>query len=145
VLAESAIGAVRSVSLLAHQTPDGSIVLGGSWYPQEEPEPADLTERILARAHRLLPGIARPRVVAERHGVRPVLPDRRPVVDRLAPGLFGCFGHGGEGFIAGPGSAALLADLVTADQDVTAGGNAEGQHLRWGRWPTEPSRRKAPR
>lgn len=138
VVAEAAIGAPGSVALLAHQKPDGRLVLGGSWYPQREAEPADLTDRILARVRRLLPGIGRPRVAAERGGVRPMLPDRRPVVDRLAPGLFGCFGHGGEGFIAGPGSAVLLADLVADDRPAGAGGPAEERLFAFGRCAVAP-------
>lgn len=136
VLAEDAIGALRSVALLAHQTRSGRLVLGGSWYPQDEAEPEDLSGRILARARRLLPLIGHPRAVVERHGLRPTLPDRRPVVDRLAPGLFGCFGHGGEGYIAGPGTAAMLADLVAEDRE-----NAEetGRQLAYRRWTAAPA------
>ncbi|GAA3434182.1 FAD-binding oxidoreductase [Kutzneria kofuensis] len=120
VLAEEVVSAPCSVALLAHQTRSGRLVLGGSWYPQDEPEPDDLSDRILTRARRLLPAIGHPRTVVERRGLRPTLPDRRPVVDRLAPGLFGCFGHGGEGYIAGPGTAERLADLVTAGTASTA-------------------------
>ncbi|MBW8794659.1 MAG: FAD-binding oxidoreductase [Streptomyces sp.] len=145
VLAEDSIGAPRSVALLAHQTPQGRLVLGGSWYPQDAAEPADLTERILTRARRLLPGIGEPRVVTERRGLRPTLPDRRPVVDRLAPGLFGCFGHGGEGYIAGPGTAELLAELVTDDREIAAGTEQAAGQLSARRWAatSAPMRRAA--
>ncbi|MFK0160778.1 NAD(P)/FAD-dependent oxidoreductase [Streptomyces sp. NPDC090493] len=139
VLAEDTIGVPRSVALLAHQTPQGRLVLGGSWYPQDAAEPADLTERILARARRLLPGIGEPHVVTERRGLRPALPDRRPVVDRLAPGLFGCFGHGGEGYIAGPGTAELLADLVADDREIAAGTEQSGGQLSARRWAATQS------
>ncbi|MFJ2348501.1 NAD(P)/FAD-dependent oxidoreductase [Streptomyces antimycoticus] len=138
VLAESVIGVPRSVALLAHQTPDGGLVLGGSWYPHDEAEPDDLAERILRRADELVPGVERLRITAQRGGLRPFLPDRAPVVDRLAPGLYGCFGHGGEGYIAGPGSADLLVGLLNAEQDRRAAPAAEQQALlagfRFGRW-----------
>ncbi|MCK1798989.1 FAD-binding oxidoreductase [Streptomyces sp. XM4193] len=142
ILAESVIGVPRSVALLAHQAPDGALVLGGSWYPHDEAEPEDLATRILHRADALVPGTARLRITAQRGGLRPFLPDRVPVVDRLAPGLYGCFGHGGEGYIAGPGSAELLVDLLAADQHGSARPTAEQQTLhagfRFGRWKEHP-------
>ncbi|MBU7600096.1 FAD-binding oxidoreductase [Streptomyces sp. P38-E01] len=138
VLAESVIGVPRSVALLAHQAPDGALVLGGSWYPHDEAEPEDLAARILYRADELVPGTARLRITAQRGGLRPFLPDRAPVVGRLAPGLYGCFGHGGEGYIAGPGSADLLVGLLVAEDDGQAQPTAEQQTLldgfRFDRW-----------
>ncbi|WP_367125816.1 NAD(P)/FAD-dependent oxidoreductase [Streptomyces phytohabitans] len=125
VLAESVVGVPRSVALLAHQMPGGGLVLGGSWYPHDEAEPDDLATRILRRADALLPGTARLRITARRGGLRPFLPDRAPVVGRLASGLYGCFGHGGEGYIAGPGSADLLVDLLVADQGGRTASAAE--------------------
>ncbi|MFI0773142.1 NAD(P)/FAD-dependent oxidoreductase [Streptomyces sp. NPDC021212] len=117
LLAEAVIGRPRSVALLAHQMPSGRLVLGGSWHLAEDPEPAGLPAAIMDRAARLVPAAGALSVVARRSGTRPCLPDRLPVADRVEPGLYGCFGHAGEGFIAGPGSAALVADLITEAAD----------------------------
>lgn len=47
-------------------------------------------------------------------GSRPTLPDSRPAIGPLpgAPGLWAAFGHQHIGFMTGPGTAALLADLI---------------------------------
>jgi len=104
-----------SVALLAHQRADGRVVLGASWSPDGDGDPGDhrdLDARIARNALNRLPGLADARIERTWSGVRPCSPDGRPVVGRVAPGLYVCCGHGGEGFIAGPGTASLLADLV---------------------------------
>ncbi|WP_030822599.1 NAD(P)/FAD-dependent oxidoreductase [Streptomyces hygroscopicus] len=140
VLAEAVIGQPGSVALLAHQMPSGQLVVGGSWHPAELPGPAGLPEAIMRRAARLVPAAGALRVVAQRSGVRPCLPDRLPVADRVEPGLYGCFGHAGEGFIAGPGSAELVADLIAeaAAGAVTARQETSSRTpFAFGRWSND--------
>lgn len=143
VLAETVIGPPGTVGFLAHQQPAGHLVVGGSWYPEGEPDPAHLRLRIVRHAQRALPGVSGLRVVAARSGVRPCLPDRLPVVGEIAPGLFGCFGHGGDGFTTGPGSAAVLADLVLGGVPAV---DFDPARFAFGRWepshpqPANPSR-----
>nr|BFF04617.1 hypothetical protein GCM10020241_62920 [Streptoalloteichus tenebrarius] len=117
------------VRLLAHQRADGCLLLGASWWPEEAGEPPDHDARVLARATSLLPGLRGVPVLHRWSGTRPCTVDGRPVVDEVAPNLYLCCGHGGDGFIAGPGSAALLADLVLGR---TPGVNPEP--FQYGRW-----------
>jgi glycine/D-amino acid oxidase-like deaminating enzyme len=118
-----------AIALLAHQRRDGRLLLGGSWSPHGRPDPPDLDARLLRRAAAVVPAVAGVRVCGARAGVRPCLPDGLPVVGPVADGLFACCGHGGEGFIAGPGSALLLTQLVLGAEPFTS-----ASPFRFGRW-----------
>ncbi|MGX7826455.1 NAD(P)/FAD-dependent oxidoreductase [Actinokineospora sp. 24-640] len=104
-----------AVALMAHQRRDGRVVVGASWTRDGAAVPADLDHRVLRGAAAWIPALGGAGIDAAWWGVRPGTPDGLPVVDELAPGLFACCGHGGEGFICGPGSARLVAGMVMAD------------------------------
>ncbi|MCP2330644.1 NAD(P)/FAD-dependent oxidoreductase [Actinoalloteichus caeruleus] len=122
ILGEVSIGPARTgtaVGLLVHQRADGVVLVGASWTAEDQAEPADLDRRILRRAATLVPALADIPVAGRRSGVRPLSPTGRPIIDEIDDDLYVCCGHGGEGFILGPGSAALLADLVLDRRPVT--------------------------
>lgn len=107
----------RDVSPMIQPAPDGSIVTGTSREPSLVADAFDLeVPRTVARqATRLVPALADAPVIATWSGVRPVSPDERPVLGRLAEGLFVASGHGSEGVILGEGSAELVAQLVLGE------------------------------
>ncbi|HEX6581567.1 MAG TPA: FAD-dependent oxidoreductase [Actinomycetota bacterium] len=45
-------------------------------------------------------------------GIRPMTPDERPFVGRLADGLSVAAGHGSEGVILGAGTGQLIASML---------------------------------
>jgi glycine/D-amino acid oxidase-like deaminating enzyme len=107
----------RDVSPMIHPAPDGSILAGSSREPSLAADTFELEipRRIATEAARLVPALADAPVVATWSGVRPVSPDERPMLGRLADGLFAATGHGSEGVILGAGSAELLAALVLGE------------------------------
>ena len=102
------------VSAILHQSADGAIVCGASHQPalRSEPESTNAPSRIVARAVRLAPSLAELEVRGIRWGIRPMSPDGRPIVGRLADGLLAATGHGPEGVLLGGGTAELVASLV---------------------------------
>lgn len=80
----------------AHDVVVGGTDEEGSW--SRTPDPA-AAERILERATRLLPDLARARVVGHRVGLRPARPTVRLEEERHADGarVIHCYGHGGAG------------------------------------------------
>jgi D-amino-acid oxidase len=80
----------------AHDVVVGGTDEEGSW--NRTPDPAT-AERILERATRLLPELARARVVGHRVGLRPARPTVRLEEERHADGAraIHCYGHGGAG------------------------------------------------
>ncbi len=107
------------IALLAHQRADGRVLLGASWSLADAPDPGDLDTRIARHALTRLPGLASARLTGGWSGVRPCTLDGLPVIGALRPNLFVCCGHGGDGFIAGPGSARLLVQLMTGPDTYT--------------------------
>ncbi|GIU97686.1 MAG: FAD-dependent oxidoreductase [Actinomycetota bacterium] len=94
---------------------DGSITIGAlhqPWLTPEPPSPAPI-RTLLAEAIRVAPAIDAAPVASSRWCVRPTSPDDRPIVGRVAEGLWVATGHGSEGVILGAGTAQLLADLIT--------------------------------
>ncbi len=65
--------------------------------------------KIVHGAIRLLPALADARVRSAWWGIRPMTPDERPMVGRVAPGLSVAAGHGSEGVILGAGTGRLIA------------------------------------
>jgi glycine/D-amino acid oxidase-like deaminating enzyme len=106
------------VAPMIQPAPDGSIVTGTSREPALAPEAHGLeVARAVAReASRLLPALADAPVIGTWSGVRPVTPDERPIVGRLADGLIVASGHGSEGVILGGGTAELVRAIVTGDE-----------------------------
>jgi glycine/D-amino acid oxidase-like deaminating enzyme len=97
--------------------PGGAAV--GSTFLSEEPRPSDWMEPILRRASRFVPGVADAPIREVRACARPASPDGRPLVGAVPgiAGLYLCSGHGPWGISTGPGSAALLVDLLLGRRD----------------------------
>ena len=89
----------------------GQVVVGGTEEDGEwsrTPSPETATD-VLQRATRLVPALARARVVRHKVGLRPV----RPTIRLEAEGrVVHCYGHGGAGVTLSWGCAAEVADLV---------------------------------
>jgi len=101
-------------STLLHPTSDGGLIAGSSRQPVITPEAEDagVPARILDGAIRLVPELADAEVRSAWWGIRPMTPDERPLVGRLAPGLVVATGHGSEGVILGAGTGELVASLL---------------------------------
>jgi glycine/D-amino acid oxidase-like deaminating enzyme len=113
-------GAVRAGSLeevsaatstLLHPTTDGSLIAGSSRQPVVTPEAEEpgVPVRIVRGAIRMVPALADAEVRSAWWGIRPLTPDERPVVGRVAEGLSIAAGHGSEGVILGAGTGQLVA------------------------------------
>jgi glycine/D-amino acid oxidase-like deaminating enzyme len=107
------------ISLGLHQNPDGSLLIGTSWQPDHEHTPANLNQMLAERALELIPRSADIRVVGAWSGVRPGSIDGLPIIDQIETSLYICCGHGGSGFITGPGSASLLAQIILGQDTCT--------------------------
>ena len=106
--------ASAEISTLLHPATDGSLIAGSSRQPVLTPEAEEpgVPSAIVRGAIRLVPSLADARVRSSWWGVRPMTPDERPVVGRLADGLSVATGHGSEGVILGAGTAQLLASQL---------------------------------
>jgi glycine/D-amino acid oxidase-like deaminating enzyme len=106
-----------AVASIMHAAPDGTVVLGASHHPvvRPEAEDPDAPSRIAARAIRLAPALAALTIRSTRWGIRPMSPDGRPLVGRLADGLFAATGHGPEGVLLGGGTAVLAGALIAGE------------------------------
>ncbi|MGH2641975.1 MAG: NAD(P)/FAD-dependent oxidoreductase [Actinomycetota bacterium] len=114
VLAGAIENAVATTSTLLHPTTDGSLILGSSRQPVLTPEAEEpgVPRAILRGAIRLVPSLSETRVRTAWWGIRPMTPDERPVVGRLADGLSVATGHGSEGVILGAGTGQLIASQL---------------------------------
>ncbi|MEN0074268.1 MAG: FAD-dependent oxidoreductase [Paracraurococcus sp.] len=83
--------------------------------PDAPPTPVQL-ERAEPVARRLLPLAERVESVPWM-GVRPCMPDMRPVIGRLPgqPGAWCAFGHAHQGLTLGPTTGRLLAEMMTGE------------------------------
>jgi len=95
----------------AHDVVVGGSDEEGSWDRTPDPATAD---RILERATRLLPDLARARVVGHRVGLRPARPTVRLEEERHADGarVIHCYGHGGAGVTLSWGCADEVLGLA---------------------------------
>jgi glycine/D-amino acid oxidase-like deaminating enzyme len=105
------------VGLLLQPNADGSVLVGGSRQLAftSEPEDPSVPHRLLQGAVRLVPSLARARVLSAWWGLRPMTPDGRPVVGRLTEGLVVATGHGSLGVTLAGGTAHLVAALITGE------------------------------
>jgi D-amino-acid oxidase len=114
------------------------IVVGGSdevgkW--DRRPDP-DLSERIVARATRLVPELEGAEVLGHRVGLRPCRPEVRLEVESRqdAAPVVHCYGHGGAGITLSWGCAdevtRLVDEIAGGDRDTAA---APGGRVRGGR------------
>ncbi|MFJ9752871.1 NAD(P)/FAD-dependent oxidoreductase [Streptomyces chartreusis] len=101
-----------AVAVLVHQRRDGRLAIGSSWAASLRPEELCTAGQMAKAAVRRIPRLADVVVEDSWSGVRPCSVDGRPVIGEVAQGLYVCCGHGGEGFMNGPGSAALLSRIV---------------------------------
>jgi glycine/D-amino acid oxidase-like deaminating enzyme len=106
--------ATAATSTLLHPTTDGSLIAGSSRQPVLTPEAEEpgVPRAIVRGAIRLVPSLVDARVRSAWWGIRPMTPDERPVVGRLADGLSVATGHGSEGVILGAGTGQLIAPLL---------------------------------
>jgi D-amino-acid dehydrogenase len=72
---------------------------------------------LLREGLRTAPGLARATVDEVRVGLRPACVDNRPVLGRLGnwSNVYVATGHGTEGLLLGPYTAALVADAIFSD------------------------------
>jgi glycine/D-amino acid oxidase-like deaminating enzyme len=106
--------ATAATSTLLHPATDGSLIAGSSRQPVLTPEAEEpgVPRAMVRGAIRLVPSLVDARVRSAWWGIRPMTPDERPVVGRLADGLSVATGHGSEGVILGAGTGQLIAPLL---------------------------------
>jgi glycine/D-amino acid oxidase-like deaminating enzyme len=124
-IAEEAASSIRSAHdtdatadessrvLFSLVTAGGSSSLGSS-FGDGEPDAPRVARDIVDRGARYIPAVAVAPRLAVRACARPLSLDGRPLIGRLGwcDGLWILAGHGPWGISTGPGSAALLADLM---------------------------------
>jgi len=86
----------------------------GSSFLEHEPDPDALANDIVTRGTRFIPAVAAAPRLGVRVCARPLSVDGRPLIGRIGwcDGLWIVAGHGPWGISTGPGSAALLVDLL---------------------------------
>ena len=94
--------------------PAGAICAVGSTFLDAEPELDPWRDRILERGVAFVPRLFDAPIRETRACARPVAADGRPLIGALPwlDGLYICSGHGPWGISTGPGSAALVADII---------------------------------
>jgi glycine oxidase len=103
-----------STSTLLHPASDGSLIAGSSRQPVITPEAEEpgVPAAIVRGAVRLVPALGDAEVRSAWWGIRPLTPDERPLMGRVAEGLSIAAGHGSEGVILGAGSGQLIASQL---------------------------------
>ncbi|MGE3401615.1 MAG: FAD-dependent oxidoreductase [Vicinamibacterales bacterium] len=102
---------------------DGALMVGATaedaGFDEAIDEPA--SQRLVAAARRLLPGLAGAAVRESRVGLRPATPDELPVIGRSStmPGVVYATGHYRNGILLAPLTAAMVAELVIPDEGGT--------------------------
>jgi glycine/D-amino acid oxidase-like deaminating enzyme len=118
--AVAALDAGLQVSTVLEMTWDGDVLVGSSRERRGFDTTVDpaVTEAVLARAARLMPGVARLDVKDEWAGLRPWLPDGLPALgpSRVAPGLWVATGHEGAGVGLGPISGESVAAAMCGER-----------------------------
>jgi glycine/D-amino acid oxidase-like deaminating enzyme len=104
-----------AIGTLLQPNVDGTVVVGGSRQLAftSEPEDPQVPHLLLQRAVRLVPALARARVLSAWWGLRPVTPDGRPIVGKLMEGLVVATGHGSLGVTLAGGTARLVAAMIS--------------------------------
>jgi sarcosine oxidase subunit beta len=127
--------AAAAIGAALHPGQDGRITCGSSWQPALSPEPEDpsVPARIAAMVRRLVPALEHAEFRGSWWGVRPMMPDDRPVIDRVRDGLVVATGHGALGVILGAGTAELVASQVLGSPAPF-----DGEPFRAGRFEVEP-------
>lgn len=103
----------------------GELLVGATEEPSFDTQPTlGAISGLVNAGSRLIPGLASMPLSSAWAGLRPALPDRRPVLGpiRDVEGLFVAVGHYRNGILLGPITGRLMADLVLGqptDVDVT--------------------------
>ncbi|MDP9119639.1 MAG: FAD-dependent oxidoreductase [Actinomycetota bacterium] len=107
-----------ATSTLLHPASDGMLIAGSSRQPVITPEAEEpgLPARIVRGAIRMVPALAEAEVRSAWWGIRPLTPDERPIVGRVAEGLSVAAGHGSEGVILGAGTGQLVAAQLLGEE-----------------------------
>ena len=110
---EAAYVDLRGVASVIEEALSGEVYVGSSraWAGFDTTVDAAVTEQLLTRARRWMPGLADLPVTRTWAGLRPFLAGG-PVHDRLPSGVWACTGHEGAGVGLGPVTARLLADAL---------------------------------
>ncbi|MFL5970210.1 MAG: NAD(P)/FAD-dependent oxidoreductase, partial [Gaiellaceae bacterium] len=115
---EAAAGgsAELAVAAVIEQTLDGDEVLVGSSRERvgfDATVRDEVTQAMLQRAQRFVPGLSGLRVQRAWAGLRPWLPDGLPAIGRVADAVWTSTGHEGSGVGLGPISGLLLAEAIS--------------------------------
>ena len=94
--------------------PVGTVATVGSTFLTDPPDPEVEGRLLVARGAAFVPALADAPILGIRMCARPQSSDGRPRIGPVpgADGLFVCAGHGPWGISTGPGSAALIVDLI---------------------------------
>jgi glycine/D-amino acid oxidase-like deaminating enzyme len=116
LLSVTSAGEGVEVSTVVETTHDGHLIVGSTRERNGFDPTVDeaLAARVIARAARLAPGVARLARDDTWVGFRPWLPDHLPAIGPVAavPGLWLATGHEGAGVVLGPITGRLLADAL---------------------------------
>ncbi len=99
--------------------PVGGVATVGSTFVAAEPDPDMLAPALVHRGSAFVPALADAPIIGVRLCARPQSADGHPFIGPVpdTEGLFMCAGHGPWGMSTGPGSAALVVDLMLARAD----------------------------
>ncbi|MGH2488530.1 MAG: NAD(P)/FAD-dependent oxidoreductase [Candidatus Limnocylindria bacterium] len=97
----------------------GELATVGSIFLTDEPDPEVVAPELVHRGSAFVPALADAPIIGIRLCARPQSQDGRPFIGPVpgVDGLFVCAGHGPWGISSGPGSAALVVDLMLGRAD----------------------------
>lgn len=117
----------RTDGVYLRQVTRGNVVYGGGWRGQADAaaqrayaDPAN-TLRQFPKLNRIVPALARARIIRTWSGIEGYLNDDIPVIgpSAVVPGLFYAFGFCGHGFQLGPGVGDVMAELIATGATST--------------------------
>jgi D-amino-acid dehydrogenase len=97
----------------------GGVATVGSTFLADQPDPEALALVLVQHGGEFVPALADAPVIRIQMCARPQSVDGRPFIGPVADveGLFVCAGHGPWGISTGPGSAALVVELILGRPD----------------------------
>src|ERR1700722_17535456 len=110
-----------SIATVIEQTLDGDEILVGSSRERvgfDDTVNPDISRAMIERAARFAHALRELAISRAWCGWRPWLPDQRPAVGPLGPGVWASTGHEGSGVCLGPISGLLLAQLICGQPPV---------------------------
>jgi len=125
----------RTDGIYLRQVTRGNVVYGGGWrgaaHADTQRAYADpaVTLKQFAKLNRIVPALARARIIRTWSGIEGYPGDDLPVIGPSAavPGLFYAFGFCGHGFQLGPGVGDVMAELIATGATSTP---IEAFHIR---------------